>query len=217
MSESESFIEEVSEELRRDRLFAFFRRWAWLAILLVLIVVGLAAWNEWTKAQAQAEAEALGDRIVAALGQDDATARALALDEIGAQGATRALVDMLIASEVADDPEAASAIETLGAGASDEGVAPRWKDLAAFKLILLEADTTDAAERIARLEPLSADNAPYRLLALEQIAYARIELGERDVALGILRDILADGAATEGLRLRAGQMIVALGGEVEPA
>lgn len=217
MSESESFIEEVSEELRRDRLFAFFRRWAWLAILVVLVVVGLAAWNEWNKARMRAEAEALGDRIVAALGQGDATARALALDEIGADGATRALVDMLVAAEVGDDAEAAAAIDTLGAGGADEGVAPRWRDLAALKLILLEADTTAPADRIARLEPLSASNAPYRLLALEQIAYARIEAGERDIALGVLRDILADDAATEGLRLRAGQMIVALGGEVDPA
>lgn len=217
MSESESFIEEVSEELRRDRLFAFFRRWMWLAILVVLVVVGAAAWNEWTKAKAQAEAEALGDRIVDALGQGDAPARALALDEIGGEGAMRALVDMLVAAEAADDPEAAAAIESLGAGGSAEGVAPRWTDLEAFKLILLEADTTAPADRIARLEPLTAGNAPYRLLAMEQIAYARIELGEREAALEVLRNILADGTATEGLRLRAGQMIVALGGEVEPA
>ena len=37
------------------------------------------------------------------------------------------------------------------------------------------------------------------------------------MALAILRDIVADGAVTEALRLRASQMIVALGGSLEPA
>ena len=54
MSQNESFIDEVSEELRRDRLFALFRRWAWLGILIVVVAVGGAAWNEWRKARAAA-------------------------------------------------------------------------------------------------------------------------------------------------------------------
>ena len=46
MSDSDSFINEVSEELRRDRLFALMRRWGWLAGLVVLAIVGAAAWFE---------------------------------------------------------------------------------------------------------------------------------------------------------------------------
>jgi hypothetical protein len=33
MANTDSFIDEVNEEVRRDRLFAFFRKWAWLAVL----------------------------------------------------------------------------------------------------------------------------------------------------------------------------------------
>ena len=61
MSETDSFIEEVTEEVRRDRLYGLLKRWGWAGILFVLIVVGGAAWNEWSKAQARAAAEALGD------------------------------------------------------------------------------------------------------------------------------------------------------------
>ena len=67
MSQSESFIEEVTEEVRRDRMFGLMRRYGWIAVLLVLMLVGSAAWIEWRKAQAQAAAQAMGDAMIAAL------------------------------------------------------------------------------------------------------------------------------------------------------
>jgi hypothetical protein len=217
MSQNESFIDEVTEEVRRDRLFAFFRRWAWLAILIVLVIVGLAAWNEWRKARAIAAAQALGDGIVAALAQPDPDSRAAALGLIEAEGDARAIVDMLAAAATAGTPNDSAATVALGAEASRTDGAARWTDLAALKLILLEAASLSPEERISRLEPLTTGVSPYRLLAQEQIAYAQAELGKTDEALAILTDIVADGRATEGLRLRASQMIVALGGSLEPA
>ena len=217
MSQSESFIEEVTEEVRRDRLFVLFRRWAWLAVLIVVLVVGLAAWNEWRKARTEAEAQALGDAIIAALDEPDPAARAAALGEIEADPEAQTLIDLLAAAETADLEDSDAAQEALAAAAAGEGVLDRWSDLAELKLILLESAALPPEERIARLEPLTAGGAPYRLLALEQTAYARAELGDTEVALALLQDILADGELTEGLRQRASQMIVALGGSIEPA
>ena len=45
MSNPDSFIREVTEEVRRDRLYGYVRRYGWIAALLVLLVVGGAAWN----------------------------------------------------------------------------------------------------------------------------------------------------------------------------
>ena len=50
MSNPASFIDEVTEEVRRDRLFAAFRKYGWIGLLLVILVVGGAAYNEWSKA-----------------------------------------------------------------------------------------------------------------------------------------------------------------------
>ena len=55
---------------------------------------------------------------------------------------------------------------------------------------------------------------PMRLLASEQLALIEIEIGNRDAALERLQAILADAEATQGLRRRASQLIVALGGEL---
>ena len=40
MSETDSFIDEVNEEVRRDRLYAALRRYGWIAIVAVLAIVG---------------------------------------------------------------------------------------------------------------------------------------------------------------------------------
>ena len=49
VSDTDSFIEEVSEEVRRDRLFKIFKKYAWVAVLVVVLLVGGAAFNEYNK------------------------------------------------------------------------------------------------------------------------------------------------------------------------
>ena len=89
MSNTESFIEEVNEEVRRDRLYGLLRRYGWIAVLAILLIVGGAAFSEYRKAQARAEAEALGDAMLAALTVDDSAGRAEALAGISAANPTQ--------------------------------------------------------------------------------------------------------------------------------
>ena len=215
MANNDSFIDEVTEEVRRDRLFGLFRKYGWIAALLVLLLVGGAAWNEWRKATAQAEAEALGDALLAALELEDEAERAAALGAIETSDnpRARALVG-LIASGTGDE---AADPEALWSIAEDPGLPAMWRDIAALKAAISGAGEMPASELISRLEPLALPGAPYRLLALEQIAIAELSRGETAAALDILREITADDATGQGLRQRAQQLIVALGGDLEPA
>ena len=45
MSNPDSFIDEVTEEVRRDRLFALFRKYGWIGLVVVLGIVGGAGWT----------------------------------------------------------------------------------------------------------------------------------------------------------------------------
>ena len=56
MSDTDSFIEEVSEEVRRDRLYNVLRKYAWVGILAVVTIVGGTAYLEFQKEQARTEA-----------------------------------------------------------------------------------------------------------------------------------------------------------------
>lgn len=214
MSESDSFIEEVSEEVRRDKLFQLFRRYGWIAIGLVLLLVGGAAFREYRLAQDRAAAEQVGDQLMGALRIEDAAERSAALTAVEADGDIGAVVSLLQAATDQDAEKAGQARAQLEALAADSSLSPRYRDLAQLKLVLLDREA-DPASRIATLGPLAAPGAPYRLLAEEQIAMAEIDQGDVESAIARLRNIRADLEVTAGLRQRATDVIVALGADPE--
>ncbi len=217
MSETDSFIEEVSEEVRRDRLYGYLRRYGWIAVLIVLVLVGGAAWREYTNAQARAAAEARGDAILAAVDAESAEARAAALAAVPDAGSAEhivALFEAAAATEADDIPAAVAAYETVEGNAD---LPDRYRHLATLKRVILQAGDLEPAARIAAMGPLAAPGAPYRALAEEQIALAEIDTGETEAAITRLRALLQDTEATAGLRQRARQLIVSLGGDPDPA
>ena len=217
MSEQDSFISEVSEEVRRDKLFALMRRYGWIAVLLVVLLVGGASWIEWQKANRQAEAEAAGDALIAALTITDPDERLVALDAIEVEdhadrAAVIGLLEAAAAQEAGDTQRVADALEAV---AGNDAVPQVYRDLAVLKRVVTGADEIAPDERLSRLRPLMAPGNPFRLLALEQSALVEIEKGETDTAIGTLHALLSDAEVTEDLRRRARQLIVALGGSLD--
>ena len=96
MSNNESFIDEVNEEVQRDKLFQLLRKYGWIGVVVVLVLVGGTAFNEWRKAQDRAAAEGLGDAFLAAVEADDAAERAAALAGIPAEGNAAVLRDRMV-------------------------------------------------------------------------------------------------------------------------
>lgn len=207
MSQSDGFVDEVTDALRRDRLYRTMRRWAPLAVLLVLVLVGGTAFREWRLSRADAEARALGDALLASLEAGDADA----LRALPAEGPAAALL-ALLASAAGETPDPAA----LEAVASDPDMPPRYRDLAVLKAVAATPDAP-AAERRERLEAIAGPGAPYRLLAEERLALLAIEEGDADAAVARLRAILDDAETTPALRDRAGQLLVALGAELDAA
>lgn len=217
MASEDSFINEVTEEVRRDRLFALMRRYGWIAVLIVVLIVGGAAVFEWRKAQARSAAQAAGDALITALEAENPEARATALAavDLPEQAGSRAVVSLLkSAADLEADNREASA-SALDAVIADGEIPQIYRDLALLKRMMTGAGDIAADERISRLQPLLKPGNPFRLLAIEQKAYAEIELGETDAAIETLQGVLADAEGTEDLRLRAQRLIVALGGTLE--
>ncbi|MCA0964442.1 tetratricopeptide repeat protein [Salipiger bermudensis] len=216
MSNPDSFIDEVTEEVRRDRLFAAMKRYGWIAVLLVILLVAGAAWREYSQAQSRAEAQALGDEILAALEAEEPQARVAALSEIDAPtpGAD-ALIAMLSASEAARAEDMDAAAQNLEAVAANGEVPEIYREIASYKAMSQAGSGLSIDERRAGLEALAVPGKPLRLLAEEQLALLEIEAGDRLAAEERLRRIVEDSEATAGLRQRASQMIIALGGELD--
>ena len=211
MSQPDSFIEEVTEEVRRDKLFALFRKYGWIGLLAVLLIVGGAAYSEWQKASRATEARAFGDAILAALDADTPEARRAALEGIEAAGERGAIRALLLASDPAEDR--AAALTALQALAADTALPEVYRDMAVLRRVILAGAEMPLAERRAALDAIAAPGRPYRPLALEQMAYLMVEEGRTEDAIAALRALTEYQAAPAGLRQRASQMIVALGGE----
>jgi hypothetical protein len=215
VSNPDSFIEEVTEEVRRDRLFALFRKYGWLAVLVVLGIVGGAGWSEWRKAQEIARAEAFGDAVLDALDMGAPAERAEALSTVQTDGEQTAILKLLLASDPVEDR--AGALAALEALANDASQPASYRDLAALRRVVIAGDELPLAERRAALDPIAAPGRPYRTMALEQMAYLLVEEGKTDEAIAQFTALLSDQEAPGGVRARAEQMIVALGGEVAPS
>lgn len=214
-NQNDSFIDEVTDDLRRDRLFRAFRRFGWIAILAIIALVGSAAWREYSRNRDEKAAQAWGDAVLAAQEAPDQIAALGAIDAQGAPGRT-ALTEMLAAGAEADAGQTQKAAERLEAAADTAASDPILHDLALLKAVMVAGPAMDAARRDSILSQLSKPGAPFELLALEQKAVALIGAGRPDDAVVLIRQIQQKDGLSEALRRRLGEMMIALGAAPEP-
>lgn len=219
MSNTDSFIEEVTEEVRRDRLFALIRRYGWIAVVAVIAIVGAAAYNEYRKSQARTAAQNTGDVLIAAVSDSDAAGRVTALTGLQTESPNAQVVaDLLLAThqlEVGDGQDASATLD--GIATSGLQMPEIYRQIAAFKSVLAQGTETPIADRRLALEALASPGQPLALLAQEQLALLKLEEGDSEAAIAGLQELIADAGVTPSLRNRASQLIVALGGTPENA
>ena len=218
MSDTDSFIDEVTEEVRRDRLFGYFRRYGWIAAVVILGLVGGTAYNEWSKSTAAQVAQARGDALLDALDMDDDTAdmdddtaSITALSEIATNEGGDVVASFLAAG--ADQSQAANLLGVIAANTDH----PEYiRDLARLKLATTpDAVSQDAAVLI--LTDLSAAGGLYRNAATEILVAIELERGNVDAAVTLLQAHIQDAQATQEQIQRMGELIVALGATPELA
>lgn len=213
MSNTDSFIDEVNDAVRRDQLLGYLRRYGWIAAVVMVAIIGAAAYAEYQRAQQEAKAQALGDGIIAALSLDGDTARAQSLESVAAESPQgSAMLAFLTAGAQAESAESDAAARTLQTVSDNADVPLIYRQVASFKALMLETATLDAASRRAGFEALAVPGVRLRLLAEEQLALMDIEAGQSDAAIQRFQAILDDAEATVGLQRRALQAMVALGG-----
>ncbi len=215
MSNPESFVDEVNEELRRDRLFAFLRKYGWIAVVAVLALVGYAAWSEWARARALAEAQAFGDALLTALEAQDPEARRRDLAALSSEhrGANRqALVKLLIAAEALAVGDRTAALTTFAEVAADPALPLTWRQLATLKRVFAATEENmPLTEREAALAELAAPGSPFRPLALELKALLRLEAGDQAGAEQTLSALLQEAGLTANTRARLTELLLLLG------
>ena len=215
---SESFVQEVSEELRKDQLMGYAKRYGWILVAIVVGAVGTTAYLELERSKQQTAAEESGEALLGALNLDESANRVEALATIasGADGAA-VLAGFLSAQELLDSDQRAEALIKLDQLATDASVDPVYRDLASLKATMIRGSELSTELRHSTLDDLAGAGRPFRVAALEQKAIAFIDAGEAEKAITQLNALLQEPNVTQAQADRWQQLIVSLGGEpVDP-
>ncbi len=214
MSDGDSFIHEVSEEVRRDRMFRLWKRYGPFAIGGVIAVVAVTAALQWREHSREQAARDAGAQLIAAARASNASARADAfLASADAVDAGPALVARLgAAAALAESGASGEAAELYRAIADDAAAPLPLAQFAAFRAAVLAAPRAGAQATIEALTPLTGEYGAFRLLALEARGAARLQIADLDGARADFETILAAPAATEATRERAAALLDLTGG-----
>lgn len=210
-------IREVDEELRRENWEKLWKKYGkyliGAAVAIVLVTAGVVGWraySEYRSAQA-------GEAFAAAIERSEA----LAHPAQGAEAMARYAADapdgyaMLakfrearLRAEGGDNAAAVAIYESL---ASDGDIDPLFQDLATLYAVRLQIGEVDAGTLIARLEPLTAQDNPWRYSARELAAIVALEAGNIETARTLYALLSDDPAAPQQQRSRAAEMLRAIG------
>ena len=207
MSETDSFIAEVTEDVRRDRLFGLFRRFGWIPAALIVIIVSGTAYNEWSKSKADKLAQVRGDALLAAMDTVDEVARASALNEIASHGSENIVAQMLAAGGKDEN-----SINFLNAVIINTDQPEYIRDLAKLKLTMIPGAQTKE-QKLKTLDILSQPGGIYRNAAVEILVAFELELGNLNKAIEFLKSHIQDAEASRAQVQRMAELLVALGSE----
>lgn len=206
MSE-DSFLREVEEELRSDKLKAFWRRFAPFiiggAVLIVLLVAANEAWRWWRSSTA---ADASNRYYAAAeLAADgDVEGAQAAFAELAAEGPTGYAIlarfqGAALLAEQGDAQGAIAAYDALAASLERQ----RLRELAYVLGAYLAVDHLDAAAVEQRVGGLTGEESPMRNNAREALGLAHYKAGNIEEARANFEAIAADPSAGQDMQLRA--------------
>lgn len=218
----DSFLREVDEELRRDQLTGFWKRWGrWLIAAIGLGLAALAGWLIWQDRQAKAsavESEQLDDALrKATTGNDAGTRKALEPLKTSSNEGYRATALLTDAALLLQKKDLDGAAKLYGQIATDEKIPEPWRQLALVRQSSVQFDRLAPDEVIARLSPLAIKGNPWFGSAGEMVAIAYLKKNRIQPAAKMFADIAADETVPESIRGRAANMAASLNARVTGA
>jgi hypothetical protein len=215
-SSNETFFREVDEDLRRDQMNAFVKKYAvWIVLGVVLFLAAVGGWMYWKEQQREAvrhQSEELA-KIYADIGAGRAASapKRLAPLETADNDLVRASAILTHAAVALESNDRKTALSKYRQLANDDGLPEPYRDLGLLRSTALEFDSLKPEEVIARLEPFARAGEPWFGSAGEMTAMAYLKLGKKDQAGKMFAAIAADKGVPDTLRSRAAQIAGTLG------
>jgi len=213
---NETFLREVDENLRRDRIRAAAKKnakWAIAALVLFLAGAGgLIWWQQHQIKRSETQVEQLAD-IYKNVGEGLVGNAPQQLDELSKSGskAVRGSAEFTAAAVAIQQGDNKTAVAKYREIAGDRSLPKPYRDAALIRQTALEFDQIRPDEVIARLAPLTKPGEPWFGTAAEVTGLALIKQGKKEEAGRLFAAIAKDKNAPQPIRERAMQVAASLG------
>ncbi|PWC39699.1 tetratricopeptide repeat protein [Azospirillum sp. TSO35-2] len=201
---------EVDEDLRRDRAEHLFKKYGGAMIAAAVLVVagtgGYSYWRHWQQQKRYDQTAALVTAISQTAQGPEKGVDALAAFAGSADPSLAAIAQFNAAALLIREGKPADAATIYDRIAANGAVAPSYRDLATLLAVMQRADSGDAAQLSATLQPLTAEGSPWRFTARELMAMLAARAGDTDKARTLYKQLADDSQAPAGVRTRAADL-----------
>ena len=214
--DNETFYREVDEELRRDQMLGYWKRYGKLVIAAVILFIAAIGGVIWWMNHRELQAGDRGQTLITAFDDVQAGRPAAAqkkLDELANSGVEgyRAASLLTQADMASDANQPDKAVALFKQIADDSSLAQPYRDLATVRMTALQYDKLPPQQVISRLKPLAVSGAPWFGSAGEMVASAYLKLNRPQDAAKLFAAIAKDKKVPDSIRSRAMQMAGSLG------
>jgi hypothetical protein len=219
---SETFVKEVDENLRRDRINDFFKEnGSWLIAGLILFLAacgGLIWYQQYRENRTEAQVEQLA-QIYKAIAVGNTSKVPQQLDELSTSGskAVRASALFTRAAFAVQENDNKLAIATYKKVRDDSSLPDAYRNAALVRETALEFDQLDPQQVIAQLAPIAKPGNPWFGSAGEMTALALIKAGKTKQAGQLFATLAKDKNVPESIRNRSIQISGSLGADASSA
>ena len=212
----DEFIQEVEEDLKRDRQLALWRKYGKYAVSLALLVViaasAIVGWRNYQQTQRYEQGLKYATALDLAAADKTGAAMAAFANLAAEAGAGYAeLARLQEAALLVKGGNGAGAVAVYEHLIADSGANRIFRDLALILLALSTADNADPQALTERLAPLTVEDNPWRHSALEVTALLHLRARDEARAREIFTTLADDTTAPRNMRARASEMLASLG------
>jgi hypothetical protein len=206
-----TLFQEIEEDLNRQKMEALWKRYGvWVmafAAAVILGTSGVTAWDSWRAQQQQTATAGLADILSNSAGDDSKEIEALETFASKNRGETQsALARLHAAALAAKNGDTKKAVGIYDELAGDTKADPAFRQLADLYSVQAQMDGGDPVALQLRLNPLMADNAPWRYATMETSAFLALHAGDKAKAKQLFIELSQDNGAPQTLAARADDM-----------
>jgi hypothetical protein len=220
-ADNESFYREVDEELRREQMTGYWKRYGRLMVAGAVLLLAALAGILWWQAHKAAEAGKKGEALIAAFDDIAAGNKAAAVQKLDPLAKSdspgyRAAALLTQADMAIEANDLAKAGALFRQVADDSKLDDPYRNLALVRGTAIEFDKLPPSAVIDRLKPLASAGNPWFGSAGEMVAISHLKLNQPKEAARIFAAMAKDKALPDSLRSRAVQMAGSLGVDAVP-